>query len=673
MAMNVDDQIETHAKEGEQLAKLGETTMHGLKGIAVPAIFWIGVIFSLYQIYTAAYSPLSSLVMRSLHVGFLLLLAFLLHRATRNTDRSSVPWYDWILAGTAFALSFYHWIFEVEIITRQGDPPETDFWVGVVVLVLLFEAARRIVGLALPLICLAFIAYAYFGRSIPAPFIHRGYDEVRIVGELYLGFEGIYGIPTLVSSTYAVGHTRGGLAKVSVITSGLMGTINGSGVANVVTTGQFTIPLMMRFGYRPAFAGAVEATSSMGGQIMPPVMGAVAFIMAETIDMPYVQICLAAIIPALLYYATAFWMVHLEAGRAGLRGIPKDERPDPIAAIKKKWHLLLPLAALVYLLFSGYTPLFAGTVGLALTVIFILGASNAGRFGAFPLRAAFWVVIAVASAALFEVSGITGLFVVIGVLIGACLLAAGTRATLNMCVNALSDGARQALGVGIACALVGVIIGVMTLTGLAGTFARIVLDLAGGSLFLTLLMTMVICLILGMGIPTIPNYIITSTMAAPILLQMGVPLIVSHMFVFYFGIMADLTPPVALAAFAASAIARENAMRIAVIATRIAVAGYVVPFMAVYDPALMMQTDNPLAVIYMVLKAGTGITLWGAAVTGYFLAPINPLERIWAFGGAAFLVAALPLTDEIGFAASAAFVIWHWLRVKRTPAGARAR
>ncbi|MGE0659374.1 MAG: TRAP transporter permease [Reyranellaceae bacterium] len=699
MAMNVDDQIETHNREGEQLARLGETTMHGLKGVAVPVIFWIGVVFSLYQIYTAAYSPLSSLVMRSLHVGFLLLLAFLLHRATRGADRSSVPWYDWILGIAAFALSFYHWIFEVEIITRQGDPTETDFWVGVAVLVLLFEAARRIMGLALPLICLAFIAYAYFGRSIPAPFIHRGYDEVRIVGELYLGFEGIYGIPTLVSSTYVflfilfgaflekagmiglftdislgtVGHTRGGPAKVAVITSGMMGTINGSGVANVVTTGQFTIPLMMRFGYRPAFAGAVEATSSMGGQIMPPVMGAVAFIMAETIDMPYVQICLAAIIPALLYYATAFWMVHLEAGRAGLRGIPKEDRPDPIAAIKKKWHLLLPLAALVYLLFSGYTPLFAGTVGLALTVIFILGASNVSRFGAFPLRAAFWVVIAVASAALFEVSGITGLFVVVGVLILASLLAAGTRATISMCVNALSDGARQALGVGIACALVGVIIGVMTLTGLAGTFARIVLDLAGGSLFLTLLMTMVICLILGMGIPTIPNYIITSTMAAPILLQMGVPLIVSHMFVFYFGIMADLTPPVALAAFAASAIARENAMRIAVIATRIAVAGYVVPFMAVYDPALMMQTDNPLAVIYMVLKAGIGITLWGAAVTGYFLAPINPLERIWAFGGAAFLVAALPLTDEIGFAASAAFVIWHWLRVKRAPAGARPR
>ncbi len=690
---------DANAAADEQLVKLGETTMHGLKGWAVPVIFWIGIIFSAYQIYTAAYSPLSSLVMRSLHVGFLLLMAFLLHRVTRSADRSRVPWYDWILGGVAFALAFYHWVFEIDIIQRQGDPTKVDFWVGVAVLVLLFEAARRIVGVALPLICFGFILYAYFGRSFPQPFIHRGYDEYRIVGELYLGFEGIYGIPILVSSTYVflfilfgaflekagmiglftdvalgtVGHTRGGPAKVAVISSGLMGTINGSGVANVVTTGQFTIPLMMRFGYRPAFAGAVEATASMGGQIMPPVMGAVAFIMAETINVPYLDICLAAIIPASLYYATAFWMVHLEAGRVGLQGIPKDQRPDPIAAIKKSWHLILPLGALVYLLFSGYTPLFAGTVGLALTVIFILGANNASRFGGFPLRAAFWMVIAVACAALFDYVGITGLFGIIALLVLACLVAAGGKATLSMCLNALSDGARQALGVGIACALVGIIVGVMTLTGLAGTFARIVLDLADGSLFLTLLMTMVICLVLGMGIPTIPNYIITSTMAAPILLKMGVPLIVSHMFVFYFGIMADLTPPVALAAFAASSIAKTSAMKIGFIATRIAVAGYVVPFMAVYDPALMMQTSDPFAVVYVVLKAGIGIMLWGAAVTGYFLAPINVVERIFAFAAAAFLVTAVWWSDYVGFAASAAFTLWHWARVHGLPLRRAAR
>ncbi len=690
--MSVSDMTPEQAAAAEaQLVKLGETTMHGLQGRAVPIIFWIGVVFSLYQIYTAAYSPLSSLVMRSLHVGFLLLLAFLLHRVRRDSDRSRVPWYDWVLAASAFMLAFYHWVFEIEIIQRQGDPTTVDFWVGIAVIALVFEAARRIVGIALPLICFAFILYAYFGRSLPVPFGHRGYDELRIVGELYLGFEGIYGIPILVSSTYVflfilfgaflekagmiglftdvalgtVGHTRGGPAKVAVISSGLMGTINGSGVANVVTTGQFTIPLMIRFGYRPVFAGAVEATASMGGQLMPPVMGAVAFIMAETINVPYADICLAAIIPAILYYATAFWMVHLEAGKVGLRGIAKEDRPDPVAAMRKNWHLLLPLGALVYLLFAGYTPLFAGTVGLALTMIFILGATNASRYGAFPLRAAFWVVIVAASAAVFNYTGITGLFAIIGLLILGCVLKDGGIATIRLCINALSDGARQALGVGIACALVGVIVGVMTLTGLAGTFARIVLEIGGGSLFLTLLMTMVICLVLGMGIPTIPNYIITSTMAAPILLKMGVPLIVSHMFVFYFGIMADLTPPVALAAFAASSIAKDSAMKIGWLATRIAIAGYVVPFMAVYDPALMMQTDDPLAVIYVVLKAAIGITLWGAAVTGYFLAPINVFERVLAVAAAAFLVAALPWTDEVGFAASFGYIGWHWWRTRQ--------
>jgi TRAP transporter 4TM/12TM fusion protein len=387
---------------------------------------------------------------------------------------------------------------------------------------------------------------------------------------------------------------RGGPAKVSVVSSGLMGTINGSGVANVVTTGQFTIPLMKSFGYKPAFAGAVEATASMGGQIMPPVMGAVAFIMAETLDVPYVEVIQAAIVPAILYFVTVFWMVHLEAGRLGLHGLSKSECPNAAAALRENWHLLLPLAVLVYLLFSGYTPLFSGTVGLALTAILIIGTAIAARLGSVALRMVYWVVIGVLASTFFKF-GIDAIFVLIAVLVVVAFLGHGGRGTLRLALSSLAEGARHALGVGIACALVGVIIGVSTLTGAATNFAGVIIDLGQHSLFLSLLLTMVTCLLLGMGIPTIPNYIITSSLAAPALLDLGVPLILSHMFVFYFGIMADLTPPVALAAFAASPIARVSGIKIGKQCLRVAIAGFVITFIAIYSPALMLQGGGVLA------------------------------------------------------------------------------
>ena len=322
-----------------------------------------------------------------------------------------------------------------------------------------------------------------------------------------------------------VGHTRGGPAKVSVISSGLMGTINGSGVANVVTTGQFTIPLMMRFGYRPAFAGGVEATASMGGQIMPPVMGAVAFIMAETIYVPYITIVKAAIIPAILYFVTAFWMVHLEAGHKRLVGLPKEECPDPLVAVRERWYLLIPLAGLVALLFSGYTPLFSGTVGLALTVILIFGAAVASGVRGTPLRVLFLVLLALACSGFIQF-GVMSFFVVTAVLLALSFVLRVGGDTRRLAVKALVDGARHALPVAIACALVGVIIGVINLTGVAAEMGGLIIEICRKSLFLALFLTMLTCLVLGMGIPTIPNYIITSSLAAPVLLELGVPLIV---------------------------------------------------------------------------------------------------------------------------------------------------
>jgi TRAP transporter 4TM/12TM fusion protein len=664
------------------------------------ALFLIALAFSSFQVVTAAVSPLSSMVTRAIHVGFLLLLTYTLFpRFSLKAPRGEgLPVLGWILGAVGFLLSFYHWIFEGELIQRAGDPTTLDLWVGAVTIALVFEASRRIVGVALPIVAAIFLAYALWGEHLPGTLAHRPYDYEQVIEQLGFGTEGIYGIPTYVSSTYIflfilfgsfleqagmvrlfsdfalglVGHTRGGAAKVAVVSSGLMGTINGSGVANVVTTGQFTIPLMKRFGYRPAFAGGVEATSSMGGQIMPPVMGAVAFIMAETINVAYVEIAKAAMIPALLYFASTFWMVHLEAGRAKLHGLPKEECPNPWTALRAGWYLVVPLAVLVWLLFSGFTPLFSGTVGLALTVILILGAPIAGQLSGVARRAIFWIVLGVACSAFIEY-GIAALFLIVVALAVAAVFVHGGRGTLALAVRALGEGARHALPVGVACALVGVIIGVITLTGVATTFAGYVIMLGDKSMFLSLVLTMLSCLVLGMGIPTIPNYIITSSLAAPALLNLGVPLIVSHMFVFYFGIMADLTPPVALAAFAAAPIARESGMRIGGQAIRIALAGFVIPFMAVYDPDLMLQGDSLLGTAYMVTKALLAIALWGAASIGYLWTPLSLVARVAAAGSAAMLVAALPITDELGFGACALFIgwqVWRRLRARRAAVAA---
>ncbi|MBF0324806.1 MAG: TRAP transporter permease [Alphaproteobacteria bacterium] len=675
--------------------KENPASAHGfLQGEAARAVFWVGVAFSAFQIWTATFTPLPTQAVRSIHVGFLLLVTFLLFNAREADSRSRIPWYDWLLGAGGFALGFYHWVFEAELIQRAGDPNQTDLLVGTIVIALVFEGSRRIMGWSLPIMCGVFIPYALLGPWLPGPLAHRGFGFDQLIDQLFLGTEGIYGTPTFVSATYIflfilfgsflehagmirlfndvsiglVGWAKGGPAKVAVISSGLMGTINGSGVANVLTVGQFTIPLMVRFGYRPAFAGAVEATASMGGQIMPPVMGAVAFIMAETLGIPYSEVAIAAIIPAVLYYGSAFWMVHLEAGRHKLVGIPRSECPDAFKAIREGWYLLLPVAALVVLLFSGYTPLFAGVIGLACTLVLILGNGLTVAMKTNLLRIVFWLAVAGGAVALSraKLPHETVAASVVGVLVIASGLLARGRSIVQTMVGALADGAKNAVGVGMACALVGVLIGVTTLTGIASSFATAIVEWSGGNLFFALVLTMIACIILGTGLPTIPNYIITASIAAPALLKLGVPLIVSHMFCFYFGIMADLTPPVALAALAASSIARAGHMEIGWLASRIALAGYVVPFMTVYDPALMLQGDPTVwQVAYVLSKACLAIALWGGAAIGYFMTELNWPERIWATVGAFLLVLAVPLTDELGFAASAAFVGWQWWRSKK--------
>ena len=655
------------------------------------ALFTVALLFSIFQIVTAAYHPISTQVQRAGHVGFLLMLIFLSF-PVYGRERPQ-PVLAWILAAIGMSTAFYQWIFEADLIQRSGDLTTADLVIGLTLIALVFEAARRVMGPALPIICGLFLAYGLFGQYLPGELAHRGYGLDQIVNQLSFGTEGIYGTPTYVSATYIFlfilfgsfleqagmiklftdfalglfGHRLGGPAKVAVFSSAFMGTITGSGVANVVTTGQFTIPLMKRFGYRAAFAGGVEATASMGSQLMPPVMGAVAFIMAETINVPFVEVARAALVPALLYFGSVFWMVHLEAKRAGLVGLPKDQCPNPWSAVRARWYLLIPLLVLIGLLFSGRTPLFSGTVGLALTAIVILGSAVILNVSVLGWRIAYWVALGLLCAGFFPL-GIGMIFGVIAALVIACWFVKGGRETLRLCLHALVEGARHAVPVGIACALVGVIIGIITLTGVATTFAGFVLDMGKSSLFLSLLLTMLTCLVLGMGIPTIPNYIITSSIAAPALLDLGVPLLVSHMFVFYFGILADLTPPVALACFAAAPIAGERGLKISLWAVRIAMAGFVVPFMAVYAPALMLQEGNLSGIVYIVVKALFAIGLWGAASIGHWRAPLTGYERLLALVAGATLIAALPLTDEIGFALGALVVGWHLWRNRPTVA-----
>ncbi|MEO5755904.1 MAG: TRAP transporter fused permease subunit, partial [Mesorhizobium sp.] len=411
------------------------------EGIAGKAAFLIAVAFSVFQIYVAAYGSIPSQVVRAMHVGFLLLLGFGLI-ANLRTKSATAKAIFWALGLLGFGTGLYNWVFYTDLIRRSGFLTTPDLIVGTVLVVLVFEAARRLMGLPLAIIAFIFLAYCFVGNHLPPPLIHRGYDFAQLVDTFAYGTEGIYGTPIYVSAAYIfifvvfaafleragmialfndfalglVGTWRGGPAQVCVLSSALMGTISGSGVANVVASGQFTIPLMKRFGFRAAFAGAVEATSSMGGQIMPPVMGAVAFIMAETLNVPYADIVKAAVIPAFLYYFTAFLMVHLEAGRANLVGLPKDQCPNPWTALVRNWYLVLPLAALVYMLFHGFTPMFAGMVGLALTAILVLGAALAARISSTAFRYVLWLAIGIGASSFLK-WGIQPVLAVIALLV----------------------------------------------------------------------------------------------------------------------------------------------------------------------------------------------------------------------------------------------------------------
>ena len=507
---------------------------------------------------------------------------------------------------------------------------------------MVLEAARRIVGWSIVCVVLLFLGYGYFGPYLPGPLAHRGLTLQQMVSHLFFTTEGVYGIPLGVSSTFIflfilfgaylertglgkffidisnaiAGWASGGPAKVSVISSALQGTISGSSVANVVGSGSFTIPMMKKLGYKKDFAGAVEAAASTGGQIMPPIMGAAAFLMAEFIGVPYMSIVKAAIVPAMLYFIGVFLGVHFEAKKECLEGTPRNKLPPIKDIMKEEGHLAIPLISIIGLLASGYTPMKAALAGIVISIF-------------------------------------------------TAMLRETTRMTFNDIVSGLIKGARGALGVLIACAAAGMIIGVVTKTGVGLKLASFLVGLSGGHMILLLFCTMITSLILGMGVPTTANYVITSTIAAPALIGVGVPLLAAHMFVFYFGIIADITPPVALAAFAGSAISGGNPLKTAVNASKLGIAAFIVPYVFVLSPAILGINATALQMGFTTITALIGMIGVSAAMIGYFYRRVPLVLRIVLFGAGLCLIDPTPMTDLVGAGIMLSILVYQYMTKTR--------
>jgi len=633
----------------EVLAKYDrESDTRNLKGIMAKIVMAIAIAFSLFQLYTAIFGVLDAQLQRAVHLSFGLALIYLLYPTRRKWPRDKIHPLDIILAVLGGAAPLYIVVFYKELIARAAQPSQLDILVAVIGIFLVMEGARRAVGWPMVIVASAFVVYSFAGPYMPNILAHRGVSVGELIDHLFYTTEGIFGIPLGVSSTFiflfilfgaylettglgkffidvanaVAGWASGGPAKVAVLSSGLMGTVSGSSVANVVGTGSFTIPMMKKLGYRPEFAGAVEATASTGGQLMPPVMGAAAFLMAEFVGIPYIDVVTAAVIPAILYYSGVWIGVHLEAKKNGLQGIPRSELPRFSELLLERGHLAIPLIVIVYLLVVGYT----------------------------PMRAALWAIF---------------------LAIGASSLRKSTRISLKDIVLGLEKGAKAVLGVLIACATAGIIIGVVTKTGVGLKLASALLELSGGQLLPAMFFTMITSLVLGMGVPTTANYVITSTIAAPALTQMGIPVLAAHMFAFYFGIIADVTPPVALAAFAGAGIAGSNPMRTGINASKLAIAAFVVPYIFVLSPVLLMIKATPATVLWSACTAIIGMIGLSAAMIGYFRVNLSLPARVLFFGAGLMLIDPGVKTDLIGGGAMAALVIYHYLKAKKAKAAAR--
>lgn len=595
---------------------------------------FISIIFVVFQLYATLSGAITAQVLRATHLAFVQLLAFLLFPPAKNSPRNTLPWYDVLLGIIGAACWFYIVVNFDSLVRRSGNNTPLDVAVGIIGILVLFESCRRIVGLPIMIIAGSFIVFAFAGKYLPGFLHHRGYSLQRVVCHLFYNTEGIMGTPIGACSTFiflfilfgallektGIGHffidvcnavaggASGGPAKVAVLSSALLGTVSGSSVSNTVGSGSFTIPMMKKLGYKGEFAGAVEAAASTGGQIMPPIMGAAAFLMAESLGLPYITIVKAAIVPAILYFTGIFITVHLEAKKLGLKGLPKEQLPRFMPLILSKGYMILPLVVIIYFLCAGKTAVFAALMGIIACVLVGFGVSVSD-------------------------------------------MAHGRKPSFGGkdIVEIMCTAARNIISVAIACGMAGIIIGIVTLTGLGLRLGNGLVMLAHGKLLFTLIFTMIASIILGMGAPTTANYLITSTITAGAIICLGVEPLAAHMFAFYFGIIADVTPPVALAAIAGAAIAKAKPMKTAMNATKLAIGAFIIPYMFVYNSKMLMINASAGSVIMIILTAILGMFGISVALEGY---GFNNTGIFYNSGRRKSLIIAADVIERILFAAA---------------------
>ncbi len=562
----------------------------------------VSIIFVAFQLYATLSGAVTAQILRATHLAFVQFLAFLLFPATKKLPRDTLPLYDVILGLVGAGCWMYIVINFQQLVRRSGNNTVLDVIIGIIGILILFESCRRIVGLPIMIIAGTFVVYAFVGKYLPGFLHHRGYSLQRVVCHLFYNTEGIMGTPIGACSTFIflfilfgallektgigqffidlcnaiAGGASGGPAKVAVLSSALLGTVSGSSVSNTVGSGSFTIPMMKKLGYKGEFAGAVEASASTGGQLMPPIMGAAAFLMAESLGMPYITIVKAAVIPALLYFTGIFITVHLEAKKLGLKGMPREQLPRFLPLFLSKGYMILPLVVIIWFLCAGKTAVYAALMGIVACLV-------------------------------------------IGIVVSIVDLAKGRKPTFGSrdLIDVMCAAARNIISVAIACGMAGIIIGVVTLTGLGLKLGAGLVSLAGGKLFLTLVFTMLASIILGMGAPTTANYLITSTITAGAIIQLGVQPLAAHMFAFYFGIIADVTPPVALAAIAGAAIAKAKPMKTAFNATKLAIGAFIIPYMFVYNSQMLMIDASIGRILFIIATALIGMFGISVALEGY--------------------------------------------------------
>lgn len=588
----------------------------------------IAICLSLFQLYTTGFGVLEAPLQRSIHLGLILVLVFLLHPRSKKINNEKIYISDLILATIAFSTIIFFWINLESILNRMRyvDPVTSlEVVFGIVTILIVLEATRRVSGWPLVIVAIVALGYAIFGAYLPGPLAHKGVTIPRLVEQMFLLTDGIYGIPLGVASTiifafilfgaflektdlsslfmdlacYLTKNSKGGPAKVAIFASALFGTISGSAPANVYTTGVFTIPLMKKVGYKPEFAGAVEAVASTGGQIMPPIMGAAAFIMADLLGVSYLTVAAAALIPAILYYLSLYSMIHLEAVKNDLGTLPPEQVPEKKVVVSKLYYII-PIVVLIAFLLSGKS----------------------------VMLSAFIATISIIIVAMFKKE---------------------TRLNVSKFLDTLELAAKNAIMVSTCCACAGIVVGVITLTGVGFKFINAITFLAMGNLFLLLVLLAITCIILGMGVPTTPAYIIVAMLGAPALIKAGIIPVASHMFVFYYAILSVITPPVALAAYSGAAIAKCDAMSTGWVAVKLGIVAFIIPFIFVYEPALLWQ--GPLHLILLsLLTACIGVIGIAGGMSGWLVLRANVLERILLIVGGVTLIYPGFTSDLIGLA-----------------------